>query len=59
MLSVTPTYASFFERLLDTGQHVGDVTFRKMSSLAVFGLVWEENTHRTFSEETEHVQRHC
>lgn len=37
---------------------LGDVTFRKISSLRDFSLVWIENTHRKFSEETEHENGH-
>ena len=37
---------------------LGAVTFRQISSLGDFGLVWIENTHRTLPEETEHVKCH-
>lgn len=55
---VSPNYTSILRHYWEQGNMLGDMTFRKISSLGGFSLVWIENTHRKFLQEAERVRCH-
>lgn len=58
VISLTPTYASFLRDYWVQGSMLGDGTFRKISCLGDFSLLWIENIHRKLLQKTEHVKCH-